>query len=156
MPCLSSSPTGWKEYGYSTTCLPASCGNRSSAGPTTFWMYWQNTSQTPQTDSKSSSRQAPFQAIPPDSFGLEPNTEVIGIAGQSGKWKDGCVRPSSSISKALLKRFTCRRPLKAREMSGGSKRTCLFREQPASLKRSRDIVPGQSSKRLFFVITICL
>ena len=24
-------PTGWKEYGYSTTQLPASCGNRSSA-----------------------------------------------------------------------------------------------------------------------------
>ena len=42
--------------------------------------------------------------------------EAIGIGGQSGKWKDGCVRPSSSISKALPKRFSCRRPLKAREI----------------------------------------
>jgi hypothetical protein len=36
--------------------------------------------------------------------------------GQGGKWKDGCVRPSSSISKALPKRFSCRRPLKACEI----------------------------------------
>ena len=65
---------------------------------------------------KRSSRQDPFQAIPPDSFGLELNTKAIGIDGQSGKWKDGCVRPSSSISKVLPKRFSCRRPLKAREI----------------------------------------
>ena len=30
---------------------------------------------------------------------------------QSGKWKDGCVRPSSSISKAHPKKILCRRPL---------------------------------------------
>ena len=38
------------------------------------------------------------------------------IAGQSGKWKDGCVRPSSNISKALPKKSSCMRPLKAREI----------------------------------------
>jgi hypothetical protein len=79
-------------------------------------MSWQNTSRTPQTDSKSSSRQAHFQATPPDSFGLEPNTKAIGIGGQSGKWKDGCVRPSSNISKALPRKSSCRHPLKAREI----------------------------------------
>jgi len=42
---------------------------------------------------KSSSRQNPFLATPPDSFGLEPNTKVIGIAGQRGKLKDGLSGP---------------------------------------------------------------
>ena len=42
--------------------------------------------------------------------------EAIGIAGKSGKWKDGCVRPSSNISKALPKKSSCRRPLKGREI----------------------------------------
>ena len=41
---------------------------------------------------------------------------VIGIAGQSGKWKDGCVRPCSNTSKALPKKSSCRRPPKAREI----------------------------------------
>jgi len=50
-----------------------------------FWMYWQHTSRTPQTDSKPSSRQAPFQATPPDSFGLEPNGGVHKPAGQPGE-----------------------------------------------------------------------
>ena len=112
-------PTGRMGYGYSMTRLTAWCGSRLSAALTTFWMYWQNTSRTPQTDSKSSSRQDPFQATPRDSFGLEPNTKAIGIGGRSGKWKDGCVQPSSSISKALPKRFSCGRPPKAHETVAG-------------------------------------
>jgi hypothetical protein len=79
-------------------------------------MCSRKTSRTLQADLKSSSRQDPFQATPPDSFGLEPNTEAIGIAGQRGKWKDGCVRPSSNTSKALPKKSSCRRPLKARDV----------------------------------------
>jgi hypothetical protein len=70
----------------------------------------------------------------PDSFGLEPNTEAIGISGQSGKWKDGCVRPSSNISKALPKKSSCRRPLKAREIRRAPSRSCLFRQQPVRSK----------------------
>ena len=64
----------------------------------------------PTKGSKRQIRQDPFRATPPDSFGLEPNTEIIGIAGQSGKWKDGCARPSSSTSRALPKKSSCRRP----------------------------------------------
>jgi hypothetical protein len=57
---------------------------------------------------------------------------AIGIGGQSGKWKDGCVRPSSSISKALPKRFSCRRPSKAREIRRWDpKEHAFFPEQPA-------------------------
>ena len=67
----------------------------------------------PQTDAKSSSRHGLSQAIPPDSSGFETNTEAIGIAGQSGKWKDGCVRHCSNISKALPKKSSCRCPPKA-------------------------------------------
>jgi hypothetical protein len=111
------SPIGWKACGSSTTQLSASCGNRSSAGPTKFWTSSRNASRTRQTDVKSSSRQGPFQATPPDSFGLEANTEAIGIAGQSRKWKDGCVRLCSNISKTLPKKSSFRRPLKAREIN---------------------------------------
>jgi hypothetical protein len=126
--------------------LPASCGNRSSAAPTTFWMRWRNTSRTPQADSKSSSRQVPFLGSPPDSSGLAPNTEGIGIAGQSGKWKDGCVRPCSNISKAHPKKYSCRRPLKARE-NGALARICLFQPHPARSKPSGVIVPGRLSRK---------
>src|SRR6516165_8748611 len=71
----------------------------------------------PQTDVKSSSRRVPFQATPPVSFGLEPNTKAIGTAGQSGEWKDGCVRPCSNISRTLPRKSLFRRRLKPREMT---------------------------------------
>ena len=36
----------------------------------------------------------PFPGYTTRFLGREPNTKVIGIGGRSGKWKDGCVRPS--------------------------------------------------------------
>jgi hypothetical protein len=59
---------------------------------------------------------------------------VIGFAGQRGKWKDGCVRPSSNISKALPKESLYRRPLKARKIRRCTSRSCLFRQKPLRSK----------------------
>jgi hypothetical protein len=39
---------------------------------------------------------------------------------RSGTWKDGCARPSSNISKSLLKKSSCGRPLKAQEAKAGA------------------------------------
>jgi len=115
---------------------------------TLFSMCWQNTSRTPQTDSKSSSRQDPFQATPPDSFELEPNTKAIGIGGRSGKWKDGCVRPASSTSKALPKRFSCRHPPKACETRRWVQNNMPLSRTASALQAVREnIVPGRSSRK---------
>ena len=147
MPCQSFSPTGWKEFGYSMTPLRAWCGNRLLAVLTRSWMSWQNTSRMRQMDSKSSSRQNPFQATMPDSFGLEPNTEAIGIGGQSGNWKDGCVPPSLSFSKALPKRSSCRCPLKADEIRRwGQKEHACFENTRRSPKSKPQRNPGTNRK----------
>jgi hypothetical protein len=52
-------------------------------------------------------------ATPPDSFGLEPNTKVIGIAGQRGKLKDGLSGPPYILQNPSQRNLRARRPLKA-------------------------------------------
>ena len=105
--------TGWKECGVFDDAAAGLVREPFISGADNILDVLTENIPDAEADSKSSSRQDPFQSTPPDSFGLEPNTEVIGIAGQRGKWKDGCPRPSSNTSKALPKKSSCKRPAKS-------------------------------------------